>query len=187
MVKIILASKSKVRKKILDSNNIENVVKPSSVDEDSVKLSLLKANSSPEIPTCSNGRAEDNWRPLIGIAELADGIWPERARKAFSKFNSESEGGDEETMRVQVLRDIQTIFDQTEEKGMWSESLIEKLIEMEDQPWSEYKGGCKPISPHSLGRLLKPFGIGSVQIWESGSNRRGYRRDQFEDAFTRFL
>ena len=49
MVKIILASKSKVRKKILDSNNIENVVKPSSVDEDSVKLSLLKANSSPEI------------------------------------------------------------------------------------------------------------------------------------------
>jgi septum formation protein len=49
MVKIILASKSKVRKKILDKNNITNIVKPSSVDEDSVKLSLLKKNSPPEM------------------------------------------------------------------------------------------------------------------------------------------
>ena len=47
--KIILASKSKVRKDILDKNNIEAVVKPSNVDEDVVKLSLLKENASPEI------------------------------------------------------------------------------------------------------------------------------------------
>ena len=49
MPKIILASKSKVRKKILDENNIFNEVKPSNVDEDIVKLSLLKENASPEI------------------------------------------------------------------------------------------------------------------------------------------
>ncbi len=47
--KIILASKSKIRKKILDKNNIENVVEPSNVDEDIVKLSLLKEKVSPEI------------------------------------------------------------------------------------------------------------------------------------------
>ena len=47
--KIILASKSKVRKDILDKNNIESVVEPSNVDEDTVKLSLLKENASPEI------------------------------------------------------------------------------------------------------------------------------------------
>ena len=49
MPKIILASKSKVRKKILDDHNIINDVKPSNVDEDIVKLSLLKEKATPEI------------------------------------------------------------------------------------------------------------------------------------------
>ena len=47
--KIILASKSKVRKDILDKNNIESVVEPSNVDEDIVKLALIKENATPEI------------------------------------------------------------------------------------------------------------------------------------------
>ena len=47
--KIILASKSKVRKEILDKNNIENIVKPSNVDEDIVKASLIKEKASPEL------------------------------------------------------------------------------------------------------------------------------------------
>ena len=49
MPKIILASKSKVRKKILDKNDILNEVKPSNIDEDIVKLSLLKEKATPEI------------------------------------------------------------------------------------------------------------------------------------------
>ena len=47
--KIILASKSKVRKKILDKNNITNIVEPSNVDEDIIKLSLLSEKANPEI------------------------------------------------------------------------------------------------------------------------------------------
>jgi septum formation protein len=46
--KIILASKSQVRKKILDKNNIPNEVSPSNVDEDVVKNNLIKENASPE-------------------------------------------------------------------------------------------------------------------------------------------
>ena len=49
MLKIILASQSKVRKKILDKHNILNEVRPSNVDEDVVKSSLLKEKTSPEI------------------------------------------------------------------------------------------------------------------------------------------
>ena len=48
MLKIILASKSKVRKKILDENNIINETKPSNVDEDIIKISMLKEKASPE-------------------------------------------------------------------------------------------------------------------------------------------
>ena len=47
--KIILASKSKVRKEILDKNNIYCEVKHSNVDEDIVKDSLIKEKASPEI------------------------------------------------------------------------------------------------------------------------------------------
>ena len=47
--KIILASKSKVRKEILDKNNIKSFVVPSNVDEDIVKISLLNEKASPEI------------------------------------------------------------------------------------------------------------------------------------------
>ncbi len=49
MLKIILASQSKVRKKILDEHDILNEVKPSNVDEDVVKSSLLKEKASPEL------------------------------------------------------------------------------------------------------------------------------------------
>ena len=49
MLKVMLASMSKERKKILDDNNIVSQVEPSNVDEDSIKQSLLKNGASPEI------------------------------------------------------------------------------------------------------------------------------------------
>ena len=49
MVRLILASKSKVRKEILDKNNIEVKVQPSNIDEEPIKESLLRERASPEI------------------------------------------------------------------------------------------------------------------------------------------
>ena len=49
MTKLILASKSKVRKEILDKYNIPSQVKVSNLDETAVKQSLLKENASPEV------------------------------------------------------------------------------------------------------------------------------------------
>jgi len=47
--KLILASKSEIRKQILEKHNIKCLVEPSNIDEDNVKKSLLKENASPEI------------------------------------------------------------------------------------------------------------------------------------------
>ena len=47
--KIILASKSKIRKQILEKNNIQSIVEPSNVDEDIVKISLLNEKATPEL------------------------------------------------------------------------------------------------------------------------------------------
>ena len=49
MIDLILASKSKVRKQILDKNNILTTVQPSTVDEEPIKQSLLKERATPEL------------------------------------------------------------------------------------------------------------------------------------------
>ena len=56
--KIILASKSKVRKEILDKNNIESVVVPSNIDEDIVKKSLLKETENIQYTDLENIKKE---------------------------------------------------------------------------------------------------------------------------------
>ena len=49
MKSIILASKSKVRKKILDENKIKSIAEPSNLDEDEVKKSLINQGATPEL------------------------------------------------------------------------------------------------------------------------------------------
>ena len=49
MKSIILASKSEVRKKILDANEIKSIAEPSNLDEDEVKKSLINQGATPEL------------------------------------------------------------------------------------------------------------------------------------------
>ena len=71
--RIILASKSKVRKEILDKNNIENIVEHSNVDEDIVKASLLKENASPEIISKNLAELKANKVSMKKIDEIVLG------------------------------------------------------------------------------------------------------------------
>ena len=73
MLEIILASKSKVRKEILDRNNIINKVRLSNVDEDVVKESLLKENISPEIISKNLAELKANKVSQIDINHLVLG------------------------------------------------------------------------------------------------------------------
>ena len=71
--KIILASKSKIRKKILDKNNIENIVEPSNVDEDIVKESLIKEKASPELISKNLAELKANKVSMKNIDEIVLG------------------------------------------------------------------------------------------------------------------
>ena len=73
MVEIILASKSKVRKKILDENNINNRVEPSNVDEDLIKESLLKNKVTPEVISKNLAELKANKVSLKNIDALVLG------------------------------------------------------------------------------------------------------------------
>ena len=73
MTKLILASKSKVRKEILDKNNIENEVKPSNVDEEIIKNSLLKEKATPEMISKNLAEVKANKISLKNIDKLVLG------------------------------------------------------------------------------------------------------------------
>ena len=73
MVEIILASKSKVRKKILDENNINNRVEPSNVDEDLIKESLLKDKATPTVISKNLAELKANKVSLKNIDSLVLG------------------------------------------------------------------------------------------------------------------
>ena len=79
MVNLILASKSKVRKEILDKNSISSMVKPSNVDEDVIKESLLKEKALPEIISKSLAELKankvsqnDNTNVVLGADSVID-------------------------------------------------------------------------------------------------------------------
>ena len=71
--KIILASKSKVRKEILDKNNIVSDVIPSNVDEDIVKESLIKEKATPEIISKNLAELKANKVSMKKIDEIVLG------------------------------------------------------------------------------------------------------------------
>ena len=71
--KIILASKSKVRKEILDKHNLSCEVKPSNVDEDVIKESLIKELASPEIISKNLAELKANKVSLIQKDQLVLG------------------------------------------------------------------------------------------------------------------
>ena len=73
MIKLILASKSKVRKEILDKNNIKSEVKPSNVDEETIKNSLLKQRATPEMISKNLAEIKANKISLKNIDKLVLG------------------------------------------------------------------------------------------------------------------
>ena len=139
--------------------------------------------SSPSTPQVGSDRAQDNWGPLLSIADLAGGEWPELARKAMLTLEDKKE---DEAIGPQILSDIREVFSQRNRERLSSDEVVSGLVDMEERPWCEWKGG-RPLTKNSLARLLKPYSVKSKQIRFGGSNHRGYELSQFDDAFSRYL
>jgi hypothetical protein len=137
----------------------------------------------PERPRGLKDRAADCWEPLLAIAELAGEDWPERARSAAIELSSEG-ARDDDSLGVELLADCHAVFDGQER--MFTDALVAALCEDVEKPWATWHRGER-ISPRSLGRLLKPFGISSRTIRIGNETAKGYLRESFEDAWKRWL
>jgi putative DNA primase/helicase len=132
----------------------------------------------PAVPEVLNDRAADNWRPLLAIADLAGGTWPEDARRAACTLSGEEEDG---AVNVELLRDIRAVFG--DDDAVRSADLVAKLIADPEGPWAEWKHG-RPLTQKQLGGLLRPFGIVSETVSIPGFNdAKGYRRTHFEEVW----
>ena len=120
------------------------------------------------------------------IAECVGGPWPEQARRAAIIISGEKNQPDESN-QVMMLSDVKDIFDEVDEDRIATEELLKRLNEMEDRPWPEYKRGSE-ITAVIVAKILKPFDIGPTTIrFLDGSNKKGYHRSDFDDAFKRYL
>ncbi len=138
----------------------------------------------PSIPGELGDRAADNWRPLLAIADLAGGVWPEKVRAAAIKLSGEV-GVEDESIHIQLLSDIRTVFDPTTTSELSSTELVHRLTSLEDRPWADWSHG-KPITPKKVANLVGKFGIRPRKL-KTGKRPNGYRRNEFDDAFSRYL
>ncbi len=139
--------------------------------------------SDPGIPGQLHDRAQDNWRPLLAIADIAGGEWPELARAAALQISGTDQS--DESVKVLLLQDINSIFRDQRVGHIASEDLCRALTQMEERPWPEWRHG-KPITPRQLARLLKPFDIQPRQTRFGLTNSRAYHLDDFGDALSRY-
>jgi hypothetical protein len=139
----------------------------------------------PEIPKSLSDRQSDCCEPLIAIADLAGGDWPQAARKAIVTLCGKAQAEDD-SPGVRLLQDVRRIFAERQVDEIASTELSETLAQIETSPWGEWSHG-KPITATRLARLLKPFDIVPDRIGGKDSQARGYTLRQFKDAFSLYL
>jgi Protein of unknown function (DUF3631) len=141
------------------------------IDLDAVKL-----------PPGIQDRDADCWEPLLAVADAAGGPWPERARAAAVSLVSA--GRDREpSLGIKLLTDIKTVFAAT--TAMPTKVLLQRLTELQESPWGDIRG--KPLDERGLAQRLRQYGIKSRQIRVGDTTLKGYRREDFADAWKRYV
>lgn len=139
----------------------------------------------PALPEALNDRAQDNWEPLLAIADAAGGHWPQRARDAALMLAGSIE--ETKSLRVELLEDIRAIFERTPGDRIATELLLEQLNGDPERPWVTYNRG-KPMTAKNLSGFLAHFGIKSgTHRFTNGSLAKGFLKSTFADAFARYL
>lgn len=138
----------------------------------------------PEIVHSLSDREMDSWEPLLAIADITGEKWSLEARIAANRIACTEA---KPSVQTQLLFDIRGIFESLAgETKIKSQELVEKLILMEESPWSSYSSG-RGLTTRDMAQLLKSYGIRSQDIRFTDGTRKGYFVKSFDDAFNRYL
>jgi hypothetical protein len=156
----------------------------------------------PTLPDGLSDRAEDVLEPLFAIADAAGGRWPQDARRAavvLMGYGARLAQEAEQAIGLELLEDIRMIFEQEgNPEALLTNGnpsaippmtgLLPALIALDDRPWATFQKGGKPLTSHTLRRLLKGFDVSPAGNLRFGDVvLKGYRLAAFIDAFARYL
>ena len=141
------------------------------------------AAARPEIPPALNDRAADIWEPLLVLADLAGGEWPQLARQAAVELSANSH---DHNPTGSLLLDIFLLFTHKGADRIFTRSLVDGLNAFTGRPWAEMRKG-KPIDDLWLAQQLRPYGVQSRNIWIDGTQAKGYLLEDFTDVFRRYI
>jgi Protein of unknown function (DUF3631) len=128
-------------------------------------------------------RAADTWEPLVIVADHAAGTWPDRARAAAELLTGEQNDTGTASLSALLLADCRTAF--ADETALPTDELLGRLREDREAPWAEL--GAAGITARRLGSLLGEYGIRSGNVrFSDGTQRKGYVRTDFADAWERY-
>lgn len=145
----------------------------------------IVSTACPELPDILNDREQDNWEPLVAIADVAGGKWPLAVRTAardiaVRQTPSVSSTG---TELLKDIRDILTDYNDTKIHGY---HLLFLLCEEKERIWANYNNG-RELEQSQMSKMLGEFGIKSKDVRLGNEVRKGYEISSFGDAFTRYL
>jgi len=138
----------------------------------------------PTLPEALSDRDQDNFEPLLAIAGVAGGHWPDTAFKAALRLSGATLSA--QSTASELLADIQKVFEEKEIDKIGTKDLIDALISDEEKSWATYNRG-KPISPRQVSNRLEGYGIKSKTVRTGNVTVKGFEISQFEDAFSRYL
>jgi Protein of unknown function (DUF3631)/Bifunctional DNA primase/polymerase, N-terminal/Primase C terminal 1 (PriCT-1) len=146
------------------------------------RLEILRS-AWPELPESLSDRQQDVGEPLLAVADLAGSESGKVGRAVLTELFGSTAAVDE-SLGARLLSDIRVAFDGRDRLS--SKELVATLVEMDGSPWPELNHG-REITPNKVARLLRKFDITPRTIREAENTFKGYLRECFEDAWTRYL
>jgi putative DNA primase/helicase len=144
-------------------------------------------SACPTLPEQLADRMQDNWEPLLAIADVAGGLWPEQARQAALTLSGKASEAETMSIGRELLSDIrEAIGALYPDHHIKTYELIRMLCADEEKRWATHNGG-KQISPRQLSGLLSKYKISSKTVRIGDDTPKGYVIDDFQDAFKRYL
>jgi len=141
------------------------------------------AAATPHLPTALSDRAADIWEPLLALADLAGGHWPETARQAAVGLSVSAQ---QSNPIGSLLLDIFLVFSAGKVERMLTRDLIESLNLFGDRPWLEITNG-KGITDRELSQQLRPYGIKPKNLRTGETVAKGYILADCADVFRRYI
>jgi len=141
-------------------------------------------SARPALPDALDDRAQDNWEPLLSVAQCAGQEWLERAVDVALELSGKSKSS--QSTGSELLADIQHVFGKKKAERISTADLLTALTDDEEAAWATYNRG-KPLTPRQLAKLLKGYGITSKTIRIGYETAKGYEKAHFQDAFARYL